>query len=105
MRLIDADALEQFFLHENKRLMELLEDVDEEEKEYIKTILPTVEWARKTVHNVKTIEAEPVKRGKWMQDKVAEIQYRYNCSECGNPIYDKIRPYKYCPNCGARMEK
>ena len=46
----------------------------------------------------------PEKHGKWMQDKAAEIQYRYNCSECGNPIYDKIRPYKYCPHCGARMD-
>lgn len=52
-----------------------------------------------------TIEAAPVRHGKWMQDKAARIQYRYNCSECGSPIYDKIRPYKYCPNCGAEMER
>lgn len=55
MKAIDGDGLEQFFLHENKRLIELLEDADEPEKDYIKTIMPTVEWARKTVHRWKPI--------------------------------------------------
>ena len=83
-RLIDADAL--------------LKDSDKREGAY--------GWifSAEDIRNAPTIEAEPMKYGKWMQDKVAEIQYRYNCSECGSPIYDKIRPYKYCPHCGARMD-
>lgn len=58
----------------------------------------------RVINELPSVDADPVKHGKWMQDKAAEIQYRYNCSECGNPIYDKIRPYKYCPHCGARMD-
>lgn len=49
-------------------------------------------------------EYEPVKHGKWIQGKIARIHWKYNCSECGNPIYDKIKPYNYCPYCGAKMD-
>lgn len=64
MRLGDLDALEQFFLYESKRLREFMnsEDCDKEEREYINTFLPTVEWARKTVHGISTIDAVPVVR-------------------------------------------
>lgn len=66
MRLGDLDALEQFFLHESKRLREFMnsEDCDQEERKYISTFLPTVEWARKTVHGISTIDAVPVVRCK-----------------------------------------
>lgn len=53
-----------------------------------------------------TIDAEPVRHGKWIYKKDGCI----NCSECGADM-----PYKYyygytdwisnyCPNCGAKME-
>lgn len=66
MRLGDLDALEQFFLHESKRLREFMnsEGCDQEERKYINTFLPTVEWARKTVHGISTIDAVPVVRCK-----------------------------------------
>lgn len=66
MRLGDLDALEQIFLDESKRLREYMdsEDCSKEEREYIKTFLPTVEWARKTVHRISTIDAVPVVRCK-----------------------------------------
>jgi hypothetical protein len=44
-----------------------------------------------------TIEAEPVKHGRWM--------YPFYCSECGfTPYYSSDLTYNYCPNCGARMD-
>lgn len=44
-----------------------------------------------------TIEAEPVKHGRWM--------YPFYCSECGfAPYYSSDLTYNYCPNCGARMD-
>ncbi|MBO5706453.1 MAG: hypothetical protein J6S05_05590 [Bacteroidaceae bacterium] len=66
MRLGDLDALEQVFLDESKRLREYMnsEELDQEEKKYINNFLPTVEWARKTVHRTSTIDAVAVVRCK-----------------------------------------
>lgn len=44
-----------------------------------------------------TIEAEPVRHGRWVY-KPAEGTV---CSMCGEMT---ICEYKFCPNCGARMD-
>ena len=49
-----------------------------------------------------TIEAEPVKHGRWVHD----INNLYGCSECmerETMSPKKLKPY--CPNCGAKMDK
>ena len=54
-----------------------------------------------------TVDAVPVRHGKWIH----EVRYtidslhsyqQYRCSECGMTY---ITNTKYCPNCGARMDK
>lgn len=117
MRLGDLDSLEQFFLHESKRLREFMnsEDCDQEERKYISTFLPTVEWARKTVHGISTIDAVPVKRSFWEcyetsafggYDKDGEVRWLprkfYRCESCRNGSAIKS---KFCPNCGADMRE
>ncbi|MBQ7013350.1 MAG: hypothetical protein IJN11_05480 [Oscillospiraceae bacterium] len=48
-----------------------------------------------------TIEAEPVRHGWWVvQD---EGRTRYMCSLCESKNYRGCE--KYCPNCGAKMDK
>ena len=50
-----------------------------------------------------TIEAEPVRRGRWVDHQYKEFPVgRYECSVCG-ARHDM--PWDYCPNCGARMEE
>lgn len=57
---------------------------------------------------------EPVKHGHWIHvDELPSGDY-FKCSECNNHIFLKFGwkisfespadKYKYCPNCGARME-
>ena len=49
-----------------------------------------------------TIEAEPVKHGKWSIDGDCT-----HCSECRDVFGCTIMGYftpKHCPNCGARMD-
>lgn len=87
MRLIDADAL----------------------PEYTGYALSAAEVA-KAVENAPTIEAEPVRRGRWVKDDID----KYKCSLCGkgnNYAYswsigkgDELQDL-YCPNCGAKMEE
>lgn len=86
MRLIDADALPK----------------------YTGYALSADEVA-KAVENAPTIEAKPVRRGKWVKDDID----KYKCSLCGkgnNYAYswsiskgDELQDL-YCPNCGAKME-
>lgn len=47
-----------------------------------------------------TIEAEPVRHGRWEEYQEPHIVC---CSECdwGTGVQDK---YNYCPNCGAKMD-
>lgn len=51
-----------------------------------------------------TIEAEPVKHGRWIED------HDYlKCSECSVMVkrdftFFDIGDWNYCPNCGARMD-
>ena len=81
------------------------------------------EWCRKCIYEAPTIEAEPVRHGRWMNTNetvwdAKEIDGKQQldisivsakCSVCGRwaeqvnnfPPYIK---YNFCPNCGARMD-
>ena len=54
-----------------------------------------------------TVEAEPVRHGKWTRENHYGM---WKCSECGcrvrraNPLKGNIWNYYYCPNCGAKMD-
>lgn len=46
----------------------------------------------------------PVRHGKWVKE---ELDFFYECSECGGKWHEQwIRSkfLKYCPDCGARMD-
>ena len=51
-----------------------------------------------------TIEAEPVRHGKWNDDfgeLPSHAPYGWECSYCGDIAFNK---HNYCPNCGAKMD-
>lgn len=54
------------------------------------------------IETAPTIDAEPVKHGKWVTvDKNLSV---YQCSECGDiRQIDDIPIFDFCPRCGARM--
>lgn len=99
MRLIDADALEK---DANEDLLSNPDTTDE------------VYWndgAKSIIDLIKTAPTiDPVKHGKWINDKGL-----YMCSVCNNlwthwwaVVVPEERMYeemKYCPNCGAQMER
>lgn len=67
-----------------------------------------------TAHNmaIEALEQEP-KAGHWIEiAQYSDAKHKIECSECGNHIIDRghansfnvKNKYKYCPNCGCRME-
>lgn len=92
MRLIDADALIDAHYeacNKDKRKM-----------------FPS--WSLRLMWDAPTVDAEPVKHGKWLRDGID----KWRCSVCGtgnNYAYEesvigiKLQD-EYCPKCGARMD-
>ena len=59
------------------------------------------------VRQIRKIEAEPVKHGKWIpyESETGEGSNTYKCSACGEiQMLIKENGWKYCPNCGALMD-
>jgi DNA-directed RNA polymerase subunit RPC12/RpoP len=90
MRLIDADALKKHYAWWEDDKQKLFDSI---------------------VDSQPTVDAVPVRYGKWLYGESESGQDGYYCSQCGKHIkwrygeedIDFIRSYNYCPNCGARM--
>ena len=69
----------------------------------------------KTVKDMPTVEAEPVRHGRWVETDETEEFYGFlsQCTNCGklSLVYDndpEVPEYgatHYCPNCGAKMDE
>ena len=94
-RLIDADALRIVFTEKgSERVCGV---------ELCKAIIFRID-------EMPTVDAVPVRHGKFIgteYDGYADgspVYYEWKCSECGCIFEDDEPTYKYCPNCGARMD-
>lgn len=88
MRLINEDAV-----------MEIIERVTNEavEKNQRKYLIQPRIIAE--IAGLPTIEAEPVKYGRWVR-KHNSFPQRYFCTECGG---GDVGRFAFCHHCGARM--
>lgn len=87
MRLIDSDAL-----------LELYADTKQINFAVYNVPVPVV---RQNILDMPTIEAEPVRHGRWI---ISSDGYYPYCSECkAEPKSGNMT--KYCPNCGSKMDK
>ena len=93
MKLIDADALIGKTIIGSRR----------NNKTIIRYIVTNI------VQNAPTVDAEPVRHGKWKQWDSYGFEDTYKCTACGEsfvliegtPI---TNGYKYCPSCGTKMD-
>ena len=101
-------------------------DADAIDKRYV-PIAPVIDWGTvhyewvafvKDINEQPTIEAEPVRHGKWKQMETVHECFdidgnktwgiKYMCESCGFKtiaIEGHFAQYKYCPHCGARMDE
>lgn len=114
-RLIDADALyEQIAKKEELARQRVLDtpsrmpngDFNPSAMRYA-TQLDERTQMKFMIADAPTVDAEPVRHGKWINAN----EGRWNtcevlkCSECGELDNRMYKTDKYCPNCGARMDK
>lgn len=62
-------------------------------------------------HNIPSVEAEPVRHGRWVKYWDFDFAVKYKCSECGREVMvpmcskDPVRKvFPYC-HCGAKMDE
>lgn len=84
MRLIDADAFEIEVQHE-----------------WENNEISNGEWMgiRQWLKDAPTIEAEPIRHGKWIYTGFMEVK----CNNCGN-VFHELEDTNYCPACGCHMD-
>lgn len=95
MRLIDADVL-----------LRQIKATSKDSGFY----RPLYDGFAETVNRCPTIEAEPVRHGRWeMPGDDDDLSCCYFCSQCGynmdeSEYLDNFSHFKYCPHCGAKMD-
>lgn len=90
MRLIDADLLREDWLLNGQN-------------EYVYNTNAFLE----SIDDAPTVDAEPAKRGKWIQETQTNSEGKayFSCSECSADEFRSIfKEVSYCWNCGAKME-
>lgn len=61
----------------------------------------------KLIASIPAADVAPVVHGRWLNENNRPKTYERICTACGGMAYfcGKGCSYKYCPNCGAKMEK
>ena len=97
MRLIDADTLRKDV------------EKDRDASDMPKMWYQGVEYAINHIIHAPTVDAEPVRHGRWEWNDYGGFG-NYHCTVCRHIPYGKFpwkyRPdYMYCPHCGAKMDE
>ena len=96
MRLIDADALKEKICNNVYPITDFFNSRD-----YGMFWTGGIE---KAIDEAPTIDAEPVRHGKWIYKEFEQSKVGYyECSECGYVAFNE-KSCHYCYNCGAKME-
>lgn len=75
--------------------------------QYTRGCWPTVSYVESIIRNQPAADVEPVRHGRWercFEDWRQQIEGS-KCSACGFEYYGTgISRFRYCPNCGAKMD-
>lgn len=101
MRLIDKDNLRK----PSKGIF-IYQDEFEDDVQHV----AFEAYTKDDIEREPTVDAEPVRHGKFVgteYDGYADgypVYYEWECSQCGCVFEGEEPTYKYCPNCGAKMD-
>lgn len=106
MRLIDADELRKMLVNHKKT------QARGHFGPYMEGIYCGFNKSLYDIETAPTIDAEIVRHGRWSEHFKRTCSTMFDCSVCGGIAYDvqknKKQPkhctYRYCPNCGAKMD-
>ena len=118
MRLIDVDALIENLEYDIELDARALDDADfliGINRDLAQFDKDCKQNAVDMLKKAPTVDAEPVRHGKWIEGKAkniktGEVRLVRKCSECesGYFIYDFLNSVdeipSYCPHCGAKMD-
>lgn len=96
MKAIDVEKFAQICLD--------IEKDQEEQDNYVNALF--VSELRKFISTFPTVDAAPVKHGKWETDSTEQNEFwGHYCNRCSTylPYGRDWRP-NYCPECGAKMD-
>lgn len=51
-----------------------------------------------------SVDAEPVRHGKWISRGYARGETKWECSACGEADWRGNTDWMFCPYCGAKMD-
>ena len=61
--------------------------------------------AEDVIDDLPPADVAPIKHGRWVNCEFVESGFKFvRCSECKHDDMNR-RMYKYCPNCGTKMDK
>ena len=103
MRLIDAD---EFIITAKVGIMLASMCTNNEVKKEI--LKATYELIKERIDDAPTVDAVPLRHGKWIVNVRRNLTREFKCSVCDKSIcfnYDTcFHEYDYCPFCGAKMD-
>lgn len=94
MRLIDADAAADKIMRETEKRADDLNMIG------IALMIGIARMLRDE-NDFPTVEAEPVRHGRWTKEGCEYRYFYYKCNACG---FVNDAKSKYCPDCGAKMD-
>ena len=97
MLMTDATKWEEFY----KKMTDGLKPYDHYDNGYRDAMDNVDDWM-----DGNQVEADPVRHGYWENANGRHNTYIRKCSVCGKEAYFCGRgcSYKFCPNCGAKMD-
>lgn len=100
MRIVDADEI----VHEaNKCILLALSSLTDNRRKAF--FVSTCKLIKDTVEDAPTVDAVSVRHGKWVAEKYNDNLYVPCCSECNVSVTLTPCKLKFCPNCGAKMDR
>ena len=120
MSLIDREVLYKkvSLIEESHREKLIAMDIENPAFHHFTALMNEVSFIKYMIADAPTVDAEPVQHGHNENQDYHEVD-EFRCSECGlhledwtryvhdedcDDVYAKDYAFKYCPDCGAKME-